>query len=43
MVEILVSMDSDLKDEKSSTFSIKMMEFADDTTTVTNTKIKKEN
>ncbi|MBA0780112.1 hypothetical protein Gotri_004252, partial [Gossypium trilobum] len=42
MAEMLSSLDSESKDEKSSASSIKMVDLADDTTLVTITSIKKK-
>ncbi|MBA0571963.1 hypothetical protein Golob_002332 [Gossypium lobatum] len=42
MVELLSSMDFEFKDEKSSTSSIKMVDLADDTTSITITRTKKK-
>ncbi|MBA0754076.1 hypothetical protein Gogos_021178 [Gossypium gossypioides] len=43
MAEILISLDSDSEDEKSSAFSIKTVDLEDDTTSVTITRTKKNN
>ncbi|MBA0873208.1 hypothetical protein Goshw_029164 [Gossypium schwendimanii] len=42
MVEMLSSMDSRLEDEKSSTSSIKIVDLADNTTSVIITRTKKK-
>ncbi|MBA0873117.1 hypothetical protein Goshw_027297 [Gossypium schwendimanii] len=42
MVEMLSSMDFESEDEKSSTSSIKMVDLADDTTSITITKTKQK-
>ncbi|MBA0796487.1 hypothetical protein Gohar_007251, partial [Gossypium harknessii] len=43
MVEMVSLMDSGSEDEKSSTSSIKTVDFADNTTSVTITKTRKKN